>query len=107
MEKRIRRTVQTVLHQKIGIIEAEDFFSLNQPFGDPFKVRTEIEENLQRNTPLIACLFCKQSIKISGGGVQKKVLHFKHLNGSEDCGQKVKNKNGENPISAPNIRTKN
>jgi len=91
-EKLPKRTVNTVINRITGkIIEADNFFAPHKPHGDPFKIRYQIEEHLQNDTPIIICFFCKQPIKISGGGKKRKTLYFKHLNGSDDCQQKSDN----------------
>ncbi len=89
--KTTKRTIEIVLDFQTGKkILSSDFFC--QPEDKIFNLREELEIAIQNNKIKYICFFCKQKLKIRGGGQTKKIFHFAHLKDSEDCHIKTDNK---------------
>jgi competence CoiA-like predicted nuclease len=83
--KNNKPTIERVLNLQTGeIIESKIFF-MTQDENQIFKLRYINEESIQNRTYLYVCIFCKQPVKISGGGENLKTLYFRHVRDSDDC----------------------
>lgn len=86
-----KRTIESVLDFQTGKeIIASNVFSQSE--DKIFNLREELEKAIQNDEPKYVCYFCKQKLKIRGGGETKKIFHFAHLKDSDDCHIKTDNK---------------
>lgn len=93
----IKPTIESVLDIDNGKeINSSTFFS--QSTNSIFEFRYLLEQAIQEDKPKFVCYFCKQKIKIRGGGETKKVFHFAHLKDSDDCHIKTSNKYSKEEI---------
>lgn len=85
------RTIEFVLDRSNGkTIYAENFFL--KPENEIFNYRNELQKAIKGiREPLFVCYFCSQNIKIIGGGITKKTLHFAHKKDSDFCHLKTDN----------------
>ncbi|WP_297867984.1 DUF6035 family protein [uncultured Flavobacterium sp.] len=86
-----KRTIEFVLNKEDGsTVYADDFFV--KPENEVFKYRNELQKAIKGiRKPFFVCYFCGQNIKINGGGLTKKILHFAHKKDSNDCHLKTDN----------------
>lgn len=83
--KTSKPTIERVLNLQTGkIIESKTFF-MTYDENEVFKLRYKNEESIQNRNYLYVCIFCKQPVKISGGGENLKTLYFRHVRDSDDC----------------------
>lgn len=97
MKQNPKRTIQDVLDLETGQhVDANTFFL--KPLDEVHYYRSRLERAIQGLEPeLFVCYYCKQMIKIRGGGTstdgKRKIetLHFAHLKDSDDCHIKTQN----------------
>ena len=86
-EYQSQRTIEEVIDVETGeIVSAEDFFSQDEAII--IRARAILEISIQSDVPKYKCLFCEQSVKISGRRIferNKIVYFFAHFKDSNDC----------------------
>ena len=86
-EYQSQRTIEEVIDVETGeIVSAEDFFSQDEAII--IRARAILEISIQSDVPKYKCLFCEQSVKISGRRIferNKMVYFFAHFKDSNDC----------------------
>jgi len=85
-----QRTIETILDLETGaLIETEELFSNSVEQEDKiFKLRTEIEEQIQTDKVRYVCVFCKKPVALRGrtnNNKQAKTFYFTHPYKSPDC----------------------
>lgn len=77
-------TIENILSLKTSNIINSNYF-FKKPINEIFDFRYQLESNINKNEIEYVCEFCKQAIKIRGGGQSKKTFHFSHLKNSDEC----------------------